>query len=154
MRQAPNKISFLVDHDRHVTSHRNHYLLREKRCHQIKEFAMLPFYRSGPELEPAKGHELPPHHLIAAWPVDNHPTHWQADFIGLFLPDSVTTSGGSFHGCDVSKDHNNSFPCPHGSSLKNDLSYLWAQISVEPNHLLEETTYTTQRSKVSPSLMN
>lgn len=103
MRQVPNKISFLVDHDRHVTSQRNHYLLREKRCHQIKEFAVLPSYRSGPELESAKGHELPPHHLIAARPVYNHPTHGQADVIGLFLPDSVTTSGGSFMRATLAK---------------------------------------------------
>lgn len=47
MRQAPNKISFLVDHDRHVTSHRDYHLLREKRCHQIKEFAVLPIIEVG-----------------------------------------------------------------------------------------------------------
>lgn len=56
-----------------------------------------------PELESAKGHKLLPHHLIAAWSGDNHPTHWQADIIGLFLPDSVTTSGGSFMGAMLAK---------------------------------------------------
>lgn len=68
-----------------------------------KRVCRIAYYKSGPELESAKGHELPPYHLVEAWSVDNHPTHRQADVIGLFLPGSVTTSGGNFMGAMLAK---------------------------------------------------